>query len=387
MALFKHKQIEDAKPREDVTGLLDMPFLVLVVLLLMIGLVMMFSASYARAMWDTGNSAYYFVRQAIFAVSGLAVMLVVGRLNYFIWFRTALIILGVSLVLLALVPLIGVTVNGAKRWISIAGIRFQPSELAKLGMILSFAAMMSAWQDKMESFRYGVLPYALILGAIAGLLILEKHLSATMIVFIIGAIMMLLGGTRKRWFLIGGILILVFLGIYLAVQGYAGRRFSTWLDPWQDPLGKGYQGIQSRYAIGSGGFLGLGLGRSRQKYLYLPEEHNDYIFAIVCEELGFVGAVGILLLFALLVIRGYWIAIHARDRFGTLVAAGLTTKLGIQVFFNVGVVSGLLPPTGISLPFFSYGGTALLLQLFEMGVILAVSRWCVNKEALGRSKP
>ena len=386
MALFKHKSIEEAKPREDVTGLLDMPFLLLTVLLLAAGLVMMFSASYARAKWDTGNPAYYFVRQAIFAVAGLGIMLLVGRLNYFIWYRMALMILLGSLALLALVPVIGVTVNGAKRWISLAGIRFQPSELAKLGMILSFAAMMSAWQDKMESFRYGVLPYALILGAIAGLLILEKHLSATMIVFIIGAIMMLLGGTKKRWFVIGGILVLGFLVAYVSLRGYAGGRIETWLDPWKDPLGDGYQGIQSRYAIGSGGFLGLGLGRSRQKYLYLPEEHNDYIFAIVCEELGFVGAVGILRLFVLLFLRGYWIAIHARDRFGTLVAAGLTTKLAIQVFFNVGVVSGLLPPTGISLPFFSYGGTALLLQLFEMGVILAVSRWCVNKEALGHAK-
>ena len=386
MALFKHKSIEEAKPREDVTGLLDMPFLLLTVLLLAAGLVMMFSASYARAKWDTGNPAYYFVRQAIFAVAGLGIMLLVGRLNYFIWYRMALLILLSSLALLALVPVIGVTVNGAKRWISLAGIRFQPSELAKLGMILSFAAMMSAWQDKMETFRYGVLPYALILGAIAGLLILEKHLSATMIVFIIGAIMMLLGGTKKRWFVIGGILVLGFLVAYVSLRGYAGGRIETWLDPWKDPLGDGYQGIQSRYAIGSGGFLGLGLGRSRQKYLYLPEEHNDYIFAIICEELGFVGAVGILLLFVLLILRGYWIAIHARDRFGTLVAAGLTTKLAIQVFFNVGVVSGLLPPTGISLPFFSYGGTALLLQLFEMGVILAVSRWCVNKEALGHAK-
>ena len=385
MALFKHKRPEGEALREDATGLLDLPFLLLVILLLIIGLVMMFSASYARANWDTGNSAYYFVRQAGFAAGGVVIMLLVGRLNYFIWYRTAMLILAGSLFLLALVPVIGVTVNGAKRWIQLAGIRFQPSEAAKLGMILSFAAMMAAWQDKMDSFRYGVLPYAGIMAAIAGLLILEKHLSATLIIFIIGAIMMLLGGTKKRWFVIGAILAAVFLAVYLSTRGYAGSRIDAWLNPDSDPLGDGYQGLQSRYAIGSGGFLGLGLGRSRQKYLYLPEEHNDYIFAIVCEELGFVGAVGILLLFALLILRGYWIAIHARDRFGTLLAAGLTTKLGIQVFFNIGVVTGLLPPTGISLPFFSYGGTALLLQLFEMGVILAVSRWCVNKDAVGRS--
>ena len=384
MALFKHKQTAEQPVREDVTGVLDMPFLLLVILLLMVGLVMMFSASYARANWDTGNSAYYFVRQAGFALGGIVIMLIVGRLNYFIWYRTALLILAGSLFLLALVPLIGVTVNGAKRWIRLFGIQFQPSDVAKLGMILAFAAMMAAWQDKMETFRYGVLPFAGILALITGLLILEKHLSATLIIFIIGAVMMLIGGTKKRWFLIGGAAALIFLAVYLSVRGYAGTRITAWLDPESDALDSGYQIIQSRYAIGSGGFLGLGLGRSRQKYLYLPEEHNDYIFAIVCEELGFVGAVGIILLFVLLILRGYWIAIHARDRFGTLTAAGLTTKLAIQVFFNIGVVTGLLPPTGNSLPFFSYGGTALLLQLFEMGVILAISRWCVNKDSLGR---
>ena len=385
MALFKHKRPEAAQQREDLSGLPDLPFILLVILLALVGLLMMFSASYARANWDTGNSAYYFVRQAIFAVAGIGVMLLVGKLNYFIWYRLALLILAGSLFLLLLVPIAGVTVNGAKRWLQIAGIRFQPSEAAKLGMILAFAAMMAAWQDKMESFRYGVLPYAGIMALIALLLILEKHLSATLIIFMIGAIMMLLGGTKKRWFVLGAVLGVAFLAVYLLSRGYAGTRITAWLDPESDALDSGYQIIQSKYAIGSGGFLGLGLGRSRQKYLYLPEEHNDYIFAIVCEELGFVGAVGILLLFVLLILRGYWIAIHARDRFGTLVAAGLTTKLAIQVFFNVGVVSGLLPPTGISLPFFSYGGTALLLQLFEMGVILAVSRWCVNHDALGKA--
>ena len=384
--MLSHKKPDLQQTRNTSTGILDLPFLLLVVLLTLVGLLMMFSASYARAKWDTGNPAYYFVRQAGFAAAGILVMLVVGRLNYFIWYRTALLILGVSVFLLMLVPLAGVEVNGAKRWFSIAGIRFQPSEVAKLGMILSFAAMMAVWQDKMETFRYGVVPYAVVMVVIAGLLYLEKHLSATLIILLIGAMMMLIGGTKKQWLVLGLLVGALFVFIYVNTKGYAGDRISAYKDPWSDPLGSGYQAIQSRYAIGSGGFLGLGLGRSRQKYLYLPEEHNDYIFAIVCEELGFVGAVGILLLFALLILRGYWIALHARDRFGTLVAAGLTTKLAVQVFFNIGVVSGLLPPTGISLPFFSYGGTALLLQLFEMGVILAVSRWCVNRDSVGKVK-
>ena len=384
--MLSHKKPESLQARQNSTGLLDLPFLLLVVLLTLVGLLMMFSASYARAKWETDNPAYYFVRQAGFAALGIGVMLLVGKLNYFIWFRTALLILGGSVFLLILVPLAGVEVNGAKRWLSLAGIRFQPSELAKLGMILAFAAMMAAWQDKMESFRYGVVPYTGIMVVIAGLLFLERHLSATLIILLIGAMMMLIGGTQKKWLFLGLLIGVAFVFVYVNTKDYAGDRIAAWKDPWSDPLDNGYQAIQSRYAIGSGGFLGLGLGRSRQKYLYLPEEHNDYIFAIVCEELGFVGAVGILLLFALLILRGYWIAIHARDRFGTLVAVGLTTKLALQVFFNVGVVSGLLPPTGISLPFFSYGGTALLLQLFEMGIILAVSRWCVNKDSLGGKK-
>ncbi|MBQ1371587.1 MAG: cell division protein FtsW [Oscillospiraceae bacterium] len=364
---------------------MDLSFLLLVILLTLIGLLMLFSASYARANWEKdGDSAFYFRRQVYFAIFGFAGMLLAGRLNYFIWFRTALILLIASLGLLALVPLIGTEVNGAKRWLKI-GVLFQPSELVKLGMVFSFAAMMAAWQSRMDTFKYGVLPYVTILGVIAGLLILEKHLSATMIIFVIGAVMMLLGGTKKRWLVLGALLGLAFLLIYTSKRGYAGGRITAWQNPESEPQGSGYQIIQSKYAIGSGGFLGLGLGRSRQKYLYLPEEINDYIFAIVCEELGFVGAVGILVLFSLLILRGYWIALHARDRFGTILAAGLTTKLAIQVFLNVSVVTGLTPPTGISLPFFSSGGTALLLQLFEMGIILSISRWCTNKEVTGRS--
>ena len=381
MSIFKKNRSPLAQETElDTSGVLDAPYLVLTLLLVIIGLLMLFSASYARANWDTGNSAYYFKKQAVFAGIGILIMLAFSRLNYFFWYRTSVLVLGASLILLALVPVIGTTVNGAKRWITIAGIRFQPSELAKLGMIVCFGQLMSAWQDKMDTFSYGVVPYVLIMGAIAGLLALEHHLSATLIFLIIGGSMMLLGGTKKRWFLVGFLIAGVFLYFYVKKQDYAGDRLTYWLNPESDALDKGYQSIQSRLAIGSGGLLGLGFGRSRQKYLYLPEEHNDYIFAIVCEELGFVGAMGILLLFILLIIRGYWIAIHARDRFGALVAAGFTTKLAIQVFFNIGVVSGFLPPTGISLPFFSYGGTALLLQMLEMGIVLSISRWCVNKE-------
>ena len=364
----------------DSTGMLDIPYLVLTLLLVAIGLLMMFSASYARALHDTGNAAYYFVRQAGFAAFGIVVMLVVSRLNYFIFHRLSMLALAVSLVLLLMVPFVGVKANGARRWIVILGQNFQPSEIAKIAVVLSFASMMSVWKDKMDTFQYGVLPYALVLGVMAVLLYLEPHMSATVIILALGATMMFLGGTKARWFGVGLLMGVVFVFVYLSSKGYTGDRITAWLHPENDAQDTGYQIIQSRYAIGSGGFLGLGFGHSRQKYLYLPEEHNDYIFAIVCEELGFIGAAGIILLFVLLILRGYWIALHARDRFGTLVAAGLTTLLALQVFLNMAVVSNLLPSTGISLPFFSYGGTALVIQLAEMGIVLSISRWCTNKE-------
>ena len=358
----------------DERGMLDLPYLILTLLLVAIGLIMLFSASYARAYRDKGVSTYYFGRQGMFAVAGIAIMLFVSRVNYQIWRSFSFLILAGSIVLLMLVPLIGTEEGGATRWIYLFGISFQPSEIAKLGIILAFAAMISVYREKMATFRYGVLPFAVILAVVAGLLVLEPHFSAIIIICAVGASMMFLGGTRVRWFVMLGIAAVIFAAVYLSLEGYASSRITAWRDPFSDPSDSGYQIVQSLYAIGSGGLMGLGLGKSRQKYLYLPEEHNDYIFAIVCEELGFVGAVLVILLFALLIIRGYWIAMHARDRFGALITAGLTTLLALQVFFNIGVVTNFLPATGISLPFFSYGGTALMLQLFEMGIVLSVSR-------------
>ncbi len=358
----------------DERGLMDVPFLLLTLLLVAIGVIMMFSASYARAFYKEGSSTYYFARQGGFALAGIVVMWIVSRINYQWWRVGSVPIMAAAVVLLILVPVIGKEENGATRWIRLFGIGFQPSELAKLAVVLCFAAMISFYRDRMQTFRYGVLPFAGILMVIAGLLYLEPHLSATLIILATGAVMMFLGGTKLRWFGLGAALVALVMVVYLTTQGYASDRITAWRDPFSDQSDKGYQILQSLYAIGSGGMMGLGLGRSRQKYLYLPEEHNDYLFPIVCEELGFVGAVLVLLLFALLIFRGYWIAIHARDRFGSLVAAGITTLLLLQVFLNVGVVTNLLPATGISLPFFSYGGTALLVQLTEMGIILNISR-------------
>ena len=363
----------------DERGLLDLPFLALTVLLVLIGVIMVFSASYARAYYLTGNSTYYFARQAIFAVAGIAGMLFVSRLNYQLWRSASFIILLVSVFFLMLVPIIGSTANGAKRWIEVAGIRFQPSELAKIAIIMTFSALISTYRDKMRTFRYGILPFAVIMVVLCGLVALERHFSCILIMLLLAAAMLFLGGVQLKWFALGGIAVGLFAFIYLKTQGYAGSRITAWRDPASDPTDNGYQILQSLYAIGSGGLMGLGLGKGRQKYLYLPEEHNDYIFPIVCEELGFIGAMVVILLFVLLILRGYWIAMHARDRFGALMTAGLTTHLALQVFLNIGVVTNFLPATGISLPFFSYGGTALLIQLFEMGLILAVSRQNDNK--------
>ena len=363
----------------DERGLLDVPFLVLTVLLVLIGVLMMFSASYARAYTTEGKATYYFARQAVFAIVGIGIMLFFSTWNYQIWRSVSFFVLAAAIVFLLLVPLIGIEENGAKRWIYLGFTSFQPSEVAKLGIVLTFASMISYYRERMQSFREGILPFVVILAIVCGLLVLEPHLSAIIIILGVSAALLFRGGVKLRWFAAGLAVVAVFIAIYLATKGYAGGRIQAWLHPFEDESDSGYQIVQSLYAIGSGGLMGLGLGRSRQKYLYLPEEHNDYIFPIVCEELGFVGAMVVLLLFLLLIMRGYWIALHARDRFGMLVVGGLTTLLALQVFLNIGVVTNLLPATGISLPFFSYGGTALLIQLFEMGVILSVSRQYDNK--------
>ena len=374
------RQEPERKPKIilDERGMIDMPFLLLTVLLVLIGVIMMFSASYASAYAKEGESTHYFARQGMFALAGIGIMLFVGRLNYQMWRMLAFPILGVTMVLMMVTPVFGLTGGGATRWIQLGPLSFQPSEVAKLAVILTFAAMISQYKDRMKTIR-GLLPFAAILGFLVLTLIFQRHLSGIVIICALAAAMLFLGGVQLRWFALGLAAVAVLGFVYLNFMDYASARITAWQDPWSDPRGDGYQIVQSLYAIGSGGLMGLGLGKSRQKYLYLPEEHNDYIFPIVCEELGFVGAVVIILLFVLLIIRGYWIAMHARDRFGALMVGGISTLLALQVFFNIGVVTNFLPATGISLPFFSYGGTALMLQLFEMGLILSVSRQSNNQ--------
>lgn len=358
-------------------GSIDLPFAALTLLLLTIGVVMVLSASYARAYYSaaTGhNAAYYFMRQLGFALAGVGAMYALSLFPMQFYRRMSFLVLAAAVGLLALVPVIGVSQGDAKRWISLGFTTFQPSEIAKIGIILYFAALICKFKGRMRTVRYGILPFAGVLLIVVALLVMEPHFSAAIIIIAIGAVMLFLGGVRLYWFVGALIAALAALGVVMTFFPYASSRITTWLDPFANTSGSGYQIVQSLYAIGSGGLFGLGLGQGRQKYLYLPEEHNDFIFPVVCEELGFVGAIAILILFALLVIRGYWLAMHMRDRYSFLVTAGITTLLAIQVVLNVAVVTNLVPCTGISLPFFSYGGTALLIQLAEMGIVLSASR-------------
>lgn len=371
-------RIKETKDKTKRAGM-DISFLALVVILLAIGVTMVLSASFARAYFDPGGvtkgkATYYFIRQFIFAALGVAAMIICSRLPVGFYKRFSMPVLIAAVILLMLVPIIGTNANGAKRWIGLGAFTIQPSEIAKIGIILAFASMICARRGRMKSFRYGILPFAAILAAIVGLLVLEPHFSASIIIVAIGGVMLFLGGARLVWFIAAAVAAGGGIAVLLTMFPYASTRITTWRDPFASTSDEGYQIVQSLYSIGSGGLTGLGLGQSRQKYLYLPEEHNDFIFSVVCEELGFIGALLILTLFALLIIRGYWIALHSTDRYGFLVAAGITTLLAIQVILNVAVVTNLVPCTGISLPFFSYGGTALLMQMAEMGIVLIISR-------------
>ena len=395
----KAKQPATELPRaQRVRGQVDIPFLMLTILLVIIGLIMLLSASYPSAYYDIkgttgGDPFYYFKRQAVYAALGFAGMYLVSRLNYQGLRGLAVTILVVAclLMLAVKVPGLGVEAGGATRWLKYP-IQWQPSELGKMGLILYFAARLSNRDQRRPlSFRrntaigrfgnwlerigfFELIPYLFVLMIMVGILAIQSHMSATIQMVVIAAAILFAGGIAVGWFIAGGITVGAALAVIIMGTDYMTSRITMWQNPWDDALGKGMQAIQSLLAIGSGGVTGLGLGNSKQKFLYLPEAQNDFIFAVVCEELGLIGACLILALFALLIIRGYWLALHARDRFGSLVIVGVTTLFAFQVFANVAVVTNLFPVTGISLPFFSSGGSALIIQLAEMGLILSISR-------------
>lgn len=360
-----------------VRGKIDLTFLILVLVILAIGLIMLFSASYVDALYREGDPFFYIKKQLIFAVVGIIAMLFIGYVvDYHILHRFALPILIVTEILLVIVYFCP-PVNGVHRWIPLPVVgTIQPSEIAKFAVIAMFAHIISLNFKKMDTFKGGVVPFLPIILTVVPLVLFERHLSGGILIALICAVMMLIGGTKMRWFSLAGAGagVAAVAAYFLGLLDSVWSRIEVFIDPFVDARGAGFQNIQALYAICSGGLMGLGLGNSRQKFLYIPEPQNDFIFAIVCEELGFVGAAIILILFALLVWRGFVIASKAKDKFGTMLVIGIVAQVGLQTILNVAVVTKSVPNTGIPLPFFSYGGSALLILLAEMGVVLNVSR-------------
>ncbi|MBO5348747.1 MAG: putative lipid II flippase FtsW [Clostridia bacterium] len=363
----------------------DFILCITVILLLALGIIMVLSASAPSALSTTGNSYTYVKKQLIFAIAGIFVMLFLSKVDYrfykkyywYIYFASWLILLLVA------VPGLGYSVKGATRWIKLGGFQFQPSELTKIGLIIFFAGYLTDHKDELHNFGKGFLkPLCFLLPPIGILFFVQNHLSVSLVICIIVIVIMFIAGSRLKHFVIVGV-----IGISLLVGGFgflqisgAGEdnfrldRIATYFDPWADAQGTGYQTVQSLYAIGSGGMFGLGLGDSKQKYLYIPEPHNDFIFSILAEELGFMGCLIVIVLFAVFIWRGILIAMRSTDLYGTLIAIGITTQVAVQAIINIAVVTGTVPTTGMSLPFFSYGGTALLLLLANVGILLNISR-------------
>lgn len=351
-----------------------------VICLLVIGVLMVFSASSVSAYNQYNNAYYFFQRQIIWAVLGIIIMLTVSGIDYYRFKNLAFS--GYILGLLCLVAVLaaGKTINGAKSWILLGPMSFQPSELAKPLVVLELARILSQKQKKIRSLREGLGPPLVSLGVVCGLIMLQPDLGTTMVLLLTGFTILFVARARfiHLSLLAGaGAVVAAFL---MTMKSYRLERLQTFIDPWRDPLGSGYQIVQSLYAIGSGGLFGLGLGQSKQKYLWLPEEHNDFIFAVIGEELGFIGAAGVLLLYALLAGRGLQVARKAPDTFGRLLAAGLTSMILVEAIINLAVVTGSMPVTGVTLPFISYGGSSLLFKLLGMGILLNVSRHTVEEE-------
>ena len=359
---------------------LDMPILIITFILLAFGLVMLYSASYVVGIYKfKGDSLHYIKDQAMFAVVGVIAMFIASKVDYHVYRRYSVMLLGFVYILLVVV-LFMPEFNGCHRWIVIKNVgTFQPSEIAKFAVILLFANMIEKNYDKMKTFTYGIAPFAFILGSIVVLMFFQPHLSGIVIICMVGAIMMFVGGSDIKWFLFAfGALVVGIVAVLIIWPEsihYASSRIDTWLHPENDLSAAGYQSYMGRLAIGSGGLFGLGLGNSRQKHLHLPEGQNDFIFAIICEELGFVGGMLVIILFLALFVRGIYIATHAKDKFGAMLVMGIIIQICLQAFLNIAVATGTIPNTGISLPFFSEGGTALMMILGEMGIVLSVSRY------------
>ena len=372
-------------------GSIDVPMLLITAALLLFGCVMIYSASYVFAQQHHDESTYFIARHLIFLLLAVAFTAVIVKFcTPLFWKDFSYVFYGISIVLMLLVltPL-GTDLNsGAKRWLNLGFFTLQPSELAKLALVLSLARFMTTHEKKITTqyrfggdFRYGVLYPGVFIGVIGVLIALEKHVSGLLIIAMIGVAVMFLGGTKMRWLMGLGGLVVVAGALLILIYPHALARVDTWINiEAADPLGSAWQTLQGLMAIGSGGLFGTGLGNSRQKYGYVSQPQNDFIFTIVCEELGFIGAILVIGLFVAFVWRGFHIARHAPDKCSALMVYGLTFKVALQVILNIAVVTNSMPNTGISLPFFSYGGTSLMLQIFEVGIILSISRYSSHKK-------
>ena len=366
----------------------DFILCITVLLLLALGIIMVLSASAPSALSTTGNSYTYVKKQLLFAIAGLFVMFFLSKVDYRFYKKYYWYIYFISwlVLLLVAVPGLGYSVKGATRWIKIGGFQFQPSEITKIGMIIFFGGYLSDHKDELQQLGKGFIkPLAFLVPPIGILYLVQNHLSVSLVIAIVVIVMMFMAGTRLKYFVIVGVAGIVLVSCAIGIAGmkqstddqqksFRLDRIATYFDPWADPQGTGYQTVQSLYAIGSGGMFGLGLGNSKQKYLYIPEPHNDFIFSILAEELGFFGCMLVIVLFAIFIWRGILISMKANDLFGSTIAIGITTMIAVQAIINIAVVTGTVPTTGMSLPFFSYGGTALLLLLANVGILLNISR-------------
>lgn len=349
-----------------------------VLVLLAIGSIMVFSSSYYYAQYNIKSDAYHFFRkQMVMLALGFIAMFFMMNFDYRKLGKWSPIIMvgAMVMLILVLIPGIGAYRNGARRWIVIAGQDFQPSEIAKLAVILFFSFSLSKRKDQLQSFFKGLMPYLILLATIAGLLLLEPHKSCTILIFLVVCTILFCAGAKIRHFLFMGTPAIAGLAIIIMFSSYARDRITAFLNPLNDPKGDGYQALQSLYAIGSGGLFGKGLGRSMQKLLYIPEPYNDFILAVLAEELGFIGVLAVLLLFLIFIWRGVKVAMSAPDTFGSLVAVGITALIAFQVIINVAVVTASMPVTGMPLPFFSYGGTSLVFLMASVGILLNISRY------------
>jgi cell division protein FtsW len=357
-------------------GPIDFPLFIIILMLLSIGIIMVFSASMVEDAQKYKDSYHHLKRQLIWTGIGISAMFFMANFPYQKLKNKKFIFIGmITTIVLLIVVLFMPPINGARRWIGVGGLGIQPSEVAKIMLIIYFSESISRKKEKIKTFKKGILPILLVALCFALLILKEPNMSTAAIIMATSFCLLIVGGAK--W---SQLITIILLGLGGGVFGalseeYRRKRVFSFLNPWADPLGSGYQAIQSLYALGSGGFFGLGLGQSRQKWLYIPEAQNDFIFAIIGEELGFLGVVFIILLFAFLIWRGMKIALNCRDKFGSLLAAGITSLIAVQASINLLVVSSFMPVTGVTLPLISYGGSSLVFTLASLGILLNISRY------------